>query len=182
MNDYRAVYIAAILLIVFFVSTALSREDKNVSAQIKAMKLSSPAFGENGLIPAKYTCDGQDINPPLLIENVPPETKSLALIVDDPDAPSGMWVHWVVWNIDPNTTAINENSVPAGASQGLNNFRKHDFGGPCPPSGSHRYFFKIYALDTTINAGRNAVKTDIEKAMKGHILSQAQIMGRYARR
>jgi len=117
---------------------------------MSGFQITSPVFENNGFIPKKYTCDGVDINPQLLIANVPSETKSLALIVDDPDAPAGTWVHWVVWNISPQTHEIKENSVPNGANQGLNDFRKRSYGGPCPPSGTHRYFFKLYALDTIL--------------------------------
>lgn len=146
------------------------------------LKITSPVFGNNGEIPKKYTCDGADLNPPLRFENVPPEARSLALIVDDPDAPMGTWVHWVVWNIDPKTAEIKENTVPKGAFQGINDFRKHDFGGPCPPSGTHRYFFKLYALNIQLNLNTNSKKADLEKAMKGHILAQAQIIGLYTRK
>ncbi len=144
-------------------------------------RISSPAFQNNGDIPQKYTCDGSDVNPPLKIEDIPAETKSLALIVDDPDAPVGTWVHWVLWNIDPKTAEIKENTVPNGALQGVNDFRKNDYGGPCPPSGRHRYFFKLYALDMPLTLSTTAKKADVEKAMKGHILSHAQIIGLYGR-
>ena len=143
--------------------------------------LSSTAFQNNGSIPSKYTCDGSDINPPLVIENVPAGAKSLALIVDDPDAPMGTWVHWLVWNISPHTTGIKENDVPKGALSGLNDFKKQSYGGPCPPSGTHRYFFKLYALDSILSLSSGAKKADLEKAMKGHIISQSQIIGLYKR-
>jgi Raf kinase inhibitor-like YbhB/YbcL family protein len=146
------------------------------------IKISSAVFRHNELIPAKYTCDGSDVNPPLLIENVPPTAKSLALIVDDPDAPAGTWVHWVVWNISPATGAIMENTVPPGAEQGLNDFRKRSYGGPCPPSGTHRYFFKIYALDTTLTLGSNTTKAVLEKTMKGHVVAQGELIGLYKRK
>ena len=107
------------------------------------LKLTSPAFANNQMIPQKYSCKGEDINPPLKIEGVPKNTKSLLLIVDDPDAPVGNWNHWIVWNIPPETSVIGENSVPQNAVLGMNDFRKLDYGGPCPPSGTHRYFFKI---------------------------------------
>ncbi len=162
----------------FFRFTASGREAK----MTEALRISSSAFENNGGIPAKFTCDGRDINPPLAIAGVPASAKSLALIVDDPDAPSGMWVHWVVWNIDPKAAEIAENSVPKGAVQGINDFRKHAYGGPCPPSGTHRYFFKLYALDTQLSLGTNAGKKDLEKAMQGHIISQAQIIGTYKRK
>ena len=148
---------------------------------MKGLQLVSPAFKNNEFIPEKYTCDGKDINPPLLIENIPSGTKSMALIVDDPDAPEGTWVHWVVWNISPDTKEMKESSVPGGAQQGVNDFRKHEYGGPCPPSGTHRYFFKLYALDTMLNLGSKAKKSDLEQAMKGHILEKTELIGRYRR-
>jgi Raf kinase inhibitor-like YbhB/YbcL family protein len=145
------------------------------------MNLSSPVFKHNGPIPSKYTCDGADISPPLLIENVPPTAKSLALIVDDPDAPAGIWVHWVLWNVSPSTKDIKENTVPLGAEQGLNDFKTQSYGGPCPPSGTHRYFFKIYALDTTLALGPTT-KASLEKAMKEHIIAQGELIGLYKRK
>ncbi|MFH2012640.1 MAG: YbhB/YbcL family Raf kinase inhibitor-like protein [Pseudomonadota bacterium] len=153
----------------------------NVYGKGGQMKISSSAFEQNGQIPKKYTCDGSDVNPPLKFEDVPSETKSLVLIVDDPDAPLGTWVHWVLWNIDPKTSEIKENYVPKNAKQGMNDFRKHDYGGPCPPSGTHRYFFKLYALDITLNLGPNITKGDIESSIKGHILSKAELIGLYKR-
>jgi Raf kinase inhibitor-like YbhB/YbcL family protein len=149
---------------------------------MSALQISSPVFKHDQMIPSKYTCDGADASPPLLIGNVPPQARSLALIVDDPDAPAGTWVHWVVWNIDPKTTEIGENTVPAGAHQGTNDFRTQRYGGPCPPSGTHRYFFKLYALDATIDPGKGATKAGLERAMKGHIAAQAELMGRYKRK
>ena len=147
-----------------------------------ALTLSSPAFEHNGTIPAKYTCDGVNVNPPVLIEHVPAGTKSLALIVDDPDAPAGTWVHWILWNMDPAMKEVKEGSVPRGAQQGLNDFRQHEYSGPCPPSGTHRYFFRLYALDTTLTVPSNATKADLEKSMRGHIIGQAHIIGLYRRR
>ncbi|MGC1454812.1 MAG: YbhB/YbcL family Raf kinase inhibitor-like protein [Nitrospirota bacterium] len=153
----------------------------NVYGKEVQMKISSTAFENNGQIPKKYTCDGSDVNPPLKLEGIPAEAKSLALIVDDPDAPTGTWVHWVLWNIDPKATDIKENSVPKSANQGMNDFRKHDYGGPCPPSGTHRYFFKLYALDTTLNLGPNVTKSDIESSIKEHILAKTELIGLYKR-
>ncbi|HYA86272.1 MAG TPA: YbhB/YbcL family Raf kinase inhibitor-like protein [Nitrospirota bacterium] len=149
---------------------------------MSSLKISSSSFKHNGHIPSKYTCDGMDVNPPLAIENVPPDAKSLALIVDDPDAPRGTWVHWVIWNIASGTQAIDENTVPAGASEGMNDFRKRNYGGPCPPSGTHRYFFKLYALNSSLTLNANATKLDLERAMKGHILAQSEVIGLYARK
>jgi len=147
-----------------------------------SLNLSSNAFKQKGPIPSNYTCDGADINPPLMIENVPTMAKSLALIVDDPDAPAGTWVHWVMWNINPSTRDIMENTVPRGAEQGMNDFRKRSYGGPCPPSGTHRYFFKLYALDSILTLSSNTNKASLEKAMKGHILSQSELIGLYKRK
>ncbi len=149
---------------------------------MSTLTIASPAFKHNGSIPEKYTCNGADVNPPLVIEGVPPGAKSLALIVDDPDAPRGTWVHWVVWGMDPKTREIRENSVPAGAKQGMNDFRKRNYGGPCPPSGTHRYFFKLYALDTAPDPGPDTTKAVLESAMKGHVLAQAELLGLYTRK
>jgi Raf kinase inhibitor-like YbhB/YbcL family protein len=146
---------------------------------MKELTIVSPAFESNKSIPSKYTCDGDDVNPPLNIKGTPEETKSLVLIVDDPDAPMGTWDHWIVWNIPP-TNKIEENSVPG--TEGLNNFRRHSYGGPCPPSGTHRYFFKVYALDTKLDLNPNSRKKDVEKAMKDHILAKGELVGLYSRK
>lgn len=145
------------------------------------MKLTSSAFENNQLIPAKYTCDGEDINPPLQIEEIPEGAESLVLIVDDPDAPMGTWVHWVVWNIDPAISLIEEGKVPKGGVEGLNDFGKHSYGGPCPPSGTHHYYFKLYSLDTRLELDSSSRKQDVEKAMEGHILDWAELIGLYQR-
>ncbi len=139
----------------------------------------STAFENNGLIPSKYTCDGDDVNPALLIEGTPEGTKSLALIVDDPDARMGTWNHWIVWNIHP-AEKIEEDSVPG--IEGVNTSGRRSYGGPCPPSGTHRYFFKIYALDTKLSVEITSRKKDLEKAMEGHILAIGEIVGLYRRR
>ncbi|NWG03877.1 MAG: YbhB/YbcL family Raf kinase inhibitor-like protein [Syntrophaceae bacterium] len=144
-------------------------------------KIASPAFENQGHIPSKHTCDGANVNPPLKIENVPQGTQSLALIFDDLDAPRGSYVHWILWNIDPHVKEIKENAVPEGAVQGMNDFKRHPYGGPCPPKRAHRYIFKIYALDSPLKLNSNSTKTDLEKAMKGHILAQAQWTGVYQR-
>lgn len=140
------------------------------------MKLTSPAFNPNGFIPRKFTCQGEDVNPALVIEDIPQGTQSLALIVDDPDAPGGTWVHWVVFDI-PIAGKIEEDSVPG--KQGTNDFRRLDYGGPCPPSGTHRYFFKIYALDQRLNLKEGISKKDLEKTIAGHILDKADLVGLY---
>jgi len=143
------------------------------------MQITSPAFQNNGKIPSRYTCDGKNISPPLIISGVPENAQSLALISDDPDAPVGLWVHWIMWNIDPKTTEIKENSVPEGAVQGVTSFGDAKYGGPCPPSGTHRYFFKLYALDTKLDLPKTADKNALEAAMKNHILAKAEIIGLY---
>ena len=144
------------------------------------MKITSAAFTHNQMIPEKYTCQGEDINPPLKVEGVPPDTKSLLLVVDDPDAPFGTWVHWIVVNIVPaNAITIEENTIPG--DEILNDFGKVGYGGPCPPSGTHRYFFKLYALDTSISLLPGATKEQILKEMQGHILAQGELMGTFSK-
>lgn len=145
------------------------------------MKLKS-VFEEGEEIPENYTCDGIDINPPLEIIDVPDGAKSLALIVEDPDAPDGTWVHWVIWNIPPNIGRIHEGVVPAGAVQGMNDFRKSSYGGPCPPSGKHRYFFKLYALDCALDISTASTKDDLIIKMNSHTIDTANLMGTYERK
>lgn len=147
--------------------------------------LKSSAFEHNNAIPSKYTCDGDDINPSLEVSNLPENTKSLVLIMDDPDATGGVtWDHWLVWNINPETLIITENTVPAGATQGTSSFGYQKYGGPCPPPGSnpHRYMFKLYALDTTLDLLAGATKQEIETAMENHILDQTILIGLYQRK
>jgi len=165
------------------------REEAVLPAEgVKPMdiKITSSAFEEGGLIPSKYTCDGANVSPPLRWEAVPEGTKSIALISDDPDAPVGIWVHWVIFNLPADTKELPENvppdkTLPSGARQGINDFRKIGYGGPCPPSGTHRYFFKIYALDTVLDLPAGATKGDLLKAMEGHILGEGKLMGQYKR-
>lgn len=145
------------------------------------MELTSPVFTADEYMPEKYGCHGENINPPLRIEDVPEGTRSLALIVEDPDAPHGTFTHWVIWNINPGTHEIDENRVPGGAEQGLNDFKKTGYGGPCPPSGTHRYVFQLYALDTTLHLGKKAHVDDLVQAMEGHILEQTELVGLYSR-
>jgi Raf kinase inhibitor-like YbhB/YbcL family protein len=145
------------------------------------MKITSPAFSDGSPIPSKYTCDGNNISPPLQFSEVPPDAKSLSLICDDPDAPGKTWVHWTLWNIDPGTNEMGEGKFPAEATQGVTDFGQVGYGGPCPPSGSHRYFFKLYALDTKLDVPYQARKEDIEKTMEGHIMDQAQLIGTYSK-
>ncbi len=141
------------------------------------MHITSSAFEHNERIPAKYTCNGQNINPPLRIEDIPPGTQSMAIIVDDPDAPGKTFLHWLIWDIEP-TNEIGENTAPG--TQGRTDFGKPAYGGPCPPSGTHRYFFRVYALGTTIGLPEGSSRADLEQAMKGHVLAEAEIIGLYA--
>ncbi|MBI2131025.1 YbhB/YbcL family Raf kinase inhibitor-like protein [Candidatus Woesearchaeota archaeon] len=143
------------------------------------MKLTSTAFQHSQAIPPKYTCDGENVSPQLIISEVPSNAKSLALVCDDPDAPVGTFVHWVAWNIPPNASQIPENH--RFQYEGVTDFGRKGWGGPCPPSGTHRYFFKLYALDALLNLPPTARKKDLENAMKGHILAEAQLMGNYKR-
>ena len=140
------------------------------------MKLTSPVFAHNAIIPPKYTCQGEDISPPLTINDIPESTVSLALINDDPDAPMGTWDHWLIWNIKP-TAEIKEDSAPG--IQGKNSWGRNDYGGPCPPSGTHRYFYKLYALDLELDLAKGATKAQLEASMEGHILEQAELIGLY---
>jgi Raf kinase inhibitor-like YbhB/YbcL family protein len=161
-------------------------KDKNM----RTFKIKSPAFADGDTMPVKFTCDGDDVSPKLEWSGVPDGAKSLALICDDPDAPMGTWVHWVMFNLPPEMTKINEKYAPSrgisenndGIIDGINDFRCPGYNGPCPPKGpAHRYFFKLYALDTVLNLKTGASKTDVEKAMSGHILGQTELIGKYQR-
>ena len=145
------------------------------------MKVSSSAFKEGEQIPSQFTCDGADRSPALQFAGIPQAAKSLALIVDDPDAPGGLFTHWIVWNIEPATARIDENNSPVGAMKGTNDFGKSGYGGPCPPSGTHRYIFKLIALDQKLSLQAGARRTDLDRAIKGHVVAEAQLMGRYTR-
>lgn len=150
------------------------------------IKITSSAFEDGGLIPAKYTCDGADVSPPLQWDAVPEGTKSIALICDDPDAPMGTWVHWVIFGLPADIRELAEDvppdkTLPNGARQGTSDFGRIGYGGPCPPSGTHRYFFKIYALDRELDLPAGARKRDLLKAVEGHILGQGELVGKYKR-
>lgn len=145
------------------------------------MKILSRKFQDNEQIPAKYTCDGENVNPTLVISGVPEEAKSLVLIVDDPDAPMGTWIHWTLWNIASDIMEIKENSIPKGAIQGLTSFGKVGYGGPCPPSGIHHYHFKLYAIDAVLDLPETANKMELEKEINGRILAEAELLGLYSR-
>jgi Raf kinase inhibitor-like YbhB/YbcL family protein len=157
----------------------MKNQDATVAIDYRNLKLSSTAFEGNGLIPGKYTCDGENISPPLDVENIPEEAKCLALIVDDPDAPSKTWVHWIMWNM-PLTHHIKENE--AHGIEGLNDFHQNHYGGPCPPSGTHRYFFKLYALNSLLDLPANTEKPALEKAMSEYIVGFGELIGCYKRK
>ena len=164
----RNIFFILSIIILLSISLVFAQEG------VGTMKLSSPDFNNNEFIPKKYSCLGEDINPVLVVEGVPDDTKTLALIVDDPDAPMGTWVHWVVFNI-PVVSRIGQNSIPG--EQAMNDFGRKDYGGPCPPSGTHRYFFKIYALDTAFEPAQIKDKASLEEAMESHILDSAGLIG-----
>ena len=151
------------------------------AAEGAKMKITSSAFQEGSNIPSKFTCDGSDTSPPLQITGVPSEAKSLVLIADDPDAPSGLFTHWLIWNIPPQTNSISEGSAPKGVP-GTNDFGKSGYKGPCPPPGTHRYSFKIYALDRELDLRGGAKRSQLDAAMKGHVVAQGVLVGRYARK
>jgi Raf kinase inhibitor-like YbhB/YbcL family protein len=170
------------------VSSSTASTDTALGSIAMTMKVTSSAFQQGGAIPAKYTCEGQDISPPLAWSGAPDSTKSIAIVVDDPDAPDPakpqrVYVHWVVYNIPAGTSSLPESAsksgMPKGAEQGKNDWGKPQYGGPCPPIGRHRYFFKVYALDTTLSGLSGPAKADLERAMKGHIVDSGELMGTY---
>ena len=146
------------------------------------MKLESPNFNHQGFIPSKYTCDGKNVNPELRISEVPEGTASLVLIVNDPDAPGKTFTHWTVWNINPKIKMIAENSVPSGSKEGLTDFGRPGYGGPCPPSGIHHYHFHLFALDTKLDLPSSASEETLREVMAGHILATAELIGLYQRK
>ena len=160
---------------------------KLIAEDTAKFKLNSHSFSDGADIPKKYTCDGDDVSPELHWTDQPPAAKSFALIVDDPDAPSGTWVHWVLFDLPGDAHDLPEGAgksapLPSGAQQGINDFKKTAYGGPCPPPGKpHRYFFKLYALDSKLSLKASAAKAEVEKAMQGHVLGQGELVGRYRR-
>ena len=173
-----------ILISIFFVCNADKSSKKGPDM---TMQVTSPAFKQSDMIPDRYTCKGEDLSPALRWAGVPSGTKSLALIFDDPDAPMGTWVHWIIYNIPADSAGLPEN-VPAanpvkgGGIQGANSWGRIGYGGPCPPSGTHRYFFRLYALDTMLDLKPGATKSQLLKTMEGHILAEGELMGRYQKR
>ncbi len=149
--------------------------------ETSTMNLSSPAFSNEGDLPKKYACDGEKMSPPLAVGDVPMGAKSLALVVEDPDAPSGMFTHWTVWNINPAITEIGENSVPSAGIEGKTSANSVGYVSPCPPSGTHRYYFRMYAINNSLDLARGASVDDLKRAMKGRVLDSAELMARYAK-
>ncbi len=167
-------------------STKIETDAPKSSVEQKAegvtnMKIVSSVFDHNQKIPSKYTCDGENVNPPLQFLDVPENAKGLVLIVDDPDAPSKTWVHWVVYNVNPDVNEIEESSIPNGGIEGMTDFGRPGYGGPCPPSGVHRYFFKLYAIDSILDLPQNSSKQMVEDKMQDNIIDKAELVGFYSR-
>ena len=184
-----AIIIIVVIAIIFVFLPIINKKNISVDQSLNRgrsvltnMKITSSAFQNNSSIPSLYTCDGANINPPLTFSDIPAGAKSLALIMDDPDAPSGTWDHWLFWNLPPSVTEIKEGVPPAEAIVGVNSWPKIAYGGPCPPDREHRYFFKLYALDTMLNLSRGSTKKEVESAMSGHIIAQAELVGKYNRK
>lgn len=178
----KIIFSIIILLVVFGAISIYKIIFQRSAVNVLNMKITSPDFLNNEFIPTQFTCDGQDLNPELRIEEIPEGAQSLVLIVDDPDAPGGTFTHWTVWNIPSNTEVIKKGELPNGATEGKTDFGRSGYGGPCPPPGKpHRYFFKIYALDTILNLPAGASRSDLEKAMNGHIIDHAELIGLYQR-
>ena len=183
-HEFRSLFFSTSFFAIFlalFCGSVCTASGKRGQIQLK-----SKAFIHGGMIPSKFTCQGKNVSPALEWKNVPTGAKSLALICDDPDAPMGTWVHWVLFNIPADTKGLPEGIPPLarlknGAVHGINDFKKLGYGGPCPPSGTHRYFFKIYALDSTLSLEPGATKAQVLQAMKGHVVGTGVLMGRYRR-
>lgn len=148
---------------------------------MKHLILKTPAFSDKGLIPPEYTCDGEDINPPFVFENVPEDAQSLVFLVEDPDSQGKTWLHWGIFNIDPHATGIHEDATPMGGTECMSDFGHIGYGGPCPAQGIHRYNFKLFALDDTLDLSEDSTLNEIYSAMDGHVLEEAKITGLYSR-
>ena len=180
---FAIIVVVVVSVLVKFVFAPSGRfEQTKKSVTIKhMMTISSPAFGNQKKLPAIYTCDGTNVNPPLQFGGIPEDAESLVLILDDPDAPGGTWTHWLVYNIAPTVREVHEDSIPDDGVEGLTSFRTAGYGGACPPNGTHRYFFKVYALDTmlSLESPDHVDSKTVEEAMQGHILDQAELIGLY---
>jgi Raf kinase inhibitor-like YbhB/YbcL family protein len=182
----KPVSVTSIMIISILAVCALRGTALAASKGGKSMEIMSPAFAMGGMIPPKYTCKGENVSPPLAWKGLPEGTESIAIITDDPDAPMGIWVHWVFYDIPAHVQALGESipqekKPPVGGIQGENDFRTIGYGGPCPPSGTHRYYFKVYALDTALGLPPGATKKDVVKAMNGHVLGESVLMGKFSK-
>lgn len=187
MTRFLLPVLAVVILLAFLLQSSHQKTENKVETGVtptaalpNSMKITSSAFLNEQAIPQKYTCDGENTNPPLLFSDVPDGTKSLALIMDDPDAPVGTFVHWVLYNISAKEKGIGENSVPPSAKQAKNSAGKEGYVGACPPMGTHHYFFKLYALDIMIDEAKD--KAELEEKMKGHIVEKTELIGLYSRK
>lgn len=182
MSNNTKNVIAAVTLVIVLISVGIMISSQMDLNNIKEgnMKLTT-VFPDGGQIPSEYTCDGKDLAPVLNISDVPANAKNLALIVDDPDAPMGTWVHWVLYNIPADTKTIDDSNLPKEAKSGITDFGRTGWGGPCPPSGSHRYFFKLYALDKSTDLPAGLTKDQLTKEIKDSVIEKAQVMGLYKR-
>ena len=179
-----------VLMVSVLILGCASKKESESEGKVEGvmeLPVTSSAFGEGEMIPAKYTADGANVSPPLAWNSIPEGTKSIALICDDPDAPMGTWIHWVMYNLPGDLTGLPENvpsgeNPPTGGKHGITDFGTYGYGGPAPPSGTHRYFFKIYARDSELALKGRVTKKDLLKAMEGHVLAQGQLMGKYSRR
>ncbi len=182
--------VAAAVAVILTTGTVRAADSAH-EGHLMTLTLTSSSFTNDGEIPSKHTCEGGDVSPALAWSGLPPTAKSLVLIVDDPDAPDPRapkttWVHWVLYDVPPSTAGlpegVKESALPAGTRQGLNDWKRTGYGGPCPPIGRHRYFHKLYALDTNLTDLGQAAKADVERAMAGHVIAQAQLVGTYQKR
>lgn len=176
--------IITFLTVIYFLPSGFKKNENVYTSKIyNNMELKSSSFENNSIIPSKYTCDGENINPELSIKNTPPNTKELVLIVDDPDAPGGTWTHWIVWRISPDINIVNEKDLPKNAIEGITSFGTVGYGGPCPPKGDgkHRYFFTLYALSENIDLFKGATLSDLKKEMNGNVIDSATLVGLYER-
>lgn len=184
--DRRPVLLWFSVLTLFLVGGCARPQEATLTVSSTGFTLTSSAFAYGASIPARYTCDGEDISPPLQWSAPPAATQSFALIMDDPDAPAGTWVHWVLYNLPAESRSLPESipaeaQLPDGSRHGKNSWRRPGYGGPCPPGGTHRYFFKLYALDTLLTLDGDVTEEHLLQAMEGHILAQAELMGTYKR-
>lgn len=176
--------LAIIAAAAFFINPSNPKQEQPLmknDVDATKLQLSSPAFENSRPIPERYSCQGQNISPPLSIKGVPAAAESLAIIMHDPDAPAGDWLHWTIWNIAPQTTQLREGSLPGGTTEGITDFGTIGYGGPCPPSGTHRYFFELYALDSKLDLPDGSRRGELEEAIQKHLLTKAELVGLFTR-